>query len=100
MKMVGNIDYSASTSVKGEWAVQVVRKLLQYGYFPLWGNTEIIDDLDIQIKGIDVIVTTRARIQVKCDFDGGEPRRPGPIGQRITGNLFLQVAECNPFQAH
>lgn len=98
MEKAGHIDYGMSTSAKGAWAVNVVRNLLAYGYFPLWGNSEVIDDLDIQIKGVDIIVTARARIQVKCDFDGGSPRRHGPEGNRVTGNLFLQVAECNPFR--
>ena len=95
---VGPVAFSDSTTRKGEWAVKVVRKLLKFGRFPMWGNTEIIDDLDIQVQGIDLIVTSRARIQVKCDYEGGEPVRTGKTGERVTGNLFLQVSECNPFK--
>jgi len=97
MERVGIIDYSASTSLKGDWAVMVVRHLLSKGWFPMWGTSEVISELDIQIKGIDLIVTSKARIQVKCDYEGGTPKRVGRLGERVTGNLFLQTAECNPF---
>lgn len=98
MELAGIVRFSDSTTRKGEWAVTVVRHLLSRGWFPMWGASEVIDQLDIQVKGIDVIVTSKARIQVKCDYDGGAPPRPGRQGERVTGNLFLQVAECNPFQ--
>lgn len=98
MDRVGPVAYSESTTRKGEWAVSVVRLLLNVGWFPMWGNTEIIDDLEIQVKGVDLIVTSKARIQVKCDYDGGTPVKRGSVGERVTGNLFLQVSECNPFR--
>jgi hypothetical protein len=98
MSQAGPVSFGMSTSLKGEWAVRVVRALLSIGHFPLWGNAEVVSDLDIQIKGVDLIVTTKARIQVKCDYEGGEPVRDGAKGERVTGNLFLQVAECNPFR--
>lgn len=97
MDHAGPIAFTDSTTRKGDWAVNVVRHLLSKGWFPLWGTAEVIDQLDIQVKGIDVIVTSKARIQVKCDYEGGEPYRAGAKGERITGSLFLQVAECNPF---
>lgn len=97
MERLGIVSFGASTSAKGDWAVGVVRLLLSKGWFPMWGTSEVIDSLDIQIKGVDVIVTSRARIQVKCDYEGGSPVRQGNKGERVTGNLFLQVAECNPF---
>ena len=97
MERLGLIAYSASTTAKGEWAVAVVRHLLSKGWFPMWGTSEVIEQLDIQIKGVDLIVTSKARIQVKCDYEGGAPWRAGRAGERVTGNLFLQVAECNPF---
>jgi hypothetical protein len=98
MKKVGPVDYGMSTTAKGEWAVQVVQQLLKVGWFPLFGSPEIVENTEIQVKGIDVIVTSKVRIQVKCDFDGGEPTSEGPVGKRVTGNLFLQTAECNPFR--
>jgi hypothetical protein len=97
MQQAGPIRFEDTTSRKGEWAVDVVRYLLSRGWFPMWGSADVIESLDIQVKGIDVIVTSKARIQVKCDYEGGSPPRPGRRGERITGNLFLQVAECNPF---
>ena len=97
MDRAGAIRFDDTTSRKGEWAVNVVRHLLSNGWFPMWGTSEVIESLDIQVKGIDVIVTSKARIQVKCDYEGGAPPRPGRKGERVTGNLFLQTAECNPF---
>jgi hypothetical protein len=98
MTRAGPISFADSTTQKGDWAVCVVRELLRFGYFPMWGSTEVIDDLDIQVQGVDIIVTSRARIQVKCDYEGGYPVRSGRAGERVTGNLFLQVSECNPFK--
>lgn len=78
-----------STSIKGQKAMSIVKWLLKKGLFPLWATPTVIDDLDIQYEGTDIIVKMMARIQVKCDFAGGE-------GRGCTGNLYLQVAECNP----
>lgn len=97
MQKAGPIRYSDVPDRKGEWAVVVVRLLLSRGFFPFWGTPEVIDDIDLQVKGFDLIVTSKARIQVKCDFEGGSPYRSGRAGERVTGNLFLQTAECNPF---
>ena len=81
-----------STSDKGDKAVWVVQKLLLHGWFPLRIDPQIITDVDMQRKGMDIIVKARHRIEVKCDYrGGGEPDYP-----RTTGNLFLQIAECNP----
>ena len=84
-----------STTIKGEKAVDVVQALLRVGWFPLPWDTSIIDDIEMQRNGLDIVVSGKHRIQVKCDFNGGEPAdRP-----RVTGNLFLQIAECNPLGA-
>lgn len=97
MQRAGSIRYTDSTTTKGDWAVRVVRHLLNAGWFPFWGTPEVVAATEIQIQGIDVLVTSKARIQVKCDFDGGAPPKAGRVGERVTGNLFLQVSECNPF---
>jgi len=78
------------TSVKGAKAVRVVTELLRIGWFPLPVDPQIIDDVDMQIKGTDINVRASFKIQVKCDYKGG-------IGPGCTGRLYLQVAENNPF---
>lgn len=80
-----------STTIKGEKAVAVVARLLQIGYFPLPVDPRVILDADLQIAGTDIIVQAKYRIQVKCDYEGGE-------GMICTGNLYLQTAEINPFK--
>lgn len=83
-----------STSSKGEKAIKVVKGLLNRGYFPLLPLTVTeIEDTQLQISGADIHVTLNMQvsIQVKCDYRGG-------VGDGCTGNLYLQTAECNPFQ--
>ena len=82
-----------STSKKGELAVQCVVNSIKMGRFPFWLDTTEDDRQNIQIKGTDILVFCRKRIQVKCDYRGGET----PLG---TGNLFLQKSERNPFKMH
>lgn len=80
-----------STSIKGEKAVSVVANLLKIGWFPLPVDPKVIEDADMQISGTDINVCANFRIQVKCDYTGGD-------GIGCTGNLFLQTAEINPFK--
>lgn len=80
-----------STSTKGAKAIQVVAALLRSGSFPLPVNGEIVEDVDMQRQGLDIVVSGRWRIQVKCDYRGG---RGHPD---CTGRLYLQTHECNPF---
>ena len=95
---VGGIRQDADTSTKGRKAVDVVSLLLKHGWFPMWATPDVIEDLDLQIRGFDIVVRQTARIQVKCDYEGGEPAVRLPDGRRITGNLFLQIAELNPLR--
>lgn len=80
-----------TTTVKGEKAACVVRRLIQDERFPLAVAESADAGIDAQLAGVDLIVG-RQRVQVKCDYDGG-------LGVGCTGNLFLQIAECNPFKA-
>lgn len=83
-----------STSVKGQKAVNVVTQLLRAGWFPLLAvRPDEVSDYDLQVSGVDVLVSGRWHIQVKCDYKGGE----GAAG--CTGRLFLQTQECNPLRA-
>ncbi len=87
-------------TVKGRRATYIVAAMMQEGYFPLILDPRIEPEGSaIQIKGIDIIATADLRIQVKCDFRGGE-KKCDPNNPEITGNLFLQTAECNPYGAH
>jgi hypothetical protein len=94
-KMIAYFDFreSDSTSEKGRKASSVVERLIEAGYFPLPIEPSIVSSVSIQRQGVDLIVSGTWRIQVKCDF------RAGSGHARCTGNLFLQVAECNPLKA-
>ncbi len=98
LPLVGGIRFSDDTSTKGRKAVEVVTLMLRRGWFPMFATPEVIDDIDLQINGLDIVVRQTTRIQVKCDFEGGSPIKSGLKGERVTGNLFLQVAESNPLK--
>jgi hypothetical protein len=82
------------TSTKGDKAILVAKEMIERGLV-LNGEgrrkVEIVTDKRRQIQGKDLIVDEKWSIQVKCDW------KAGPKG---TGNLFLQIAECNPEGAH
>lgn len=89
-----------TTTIKGQKAVRLIVEMLKQGLFPIPVQAYEITDRDLQIKGADVVIKAGTVtkddiiIQVKCDFDGGEKELGG------TGNLYLQVAECNPLRRH
>lgn len=89
-----------STTEKGHKAVVTVRNLLLCGLLPLPLTAGIkaksveITERDIDINGTDIDIFAKVRMQIKCDYRGG----PKELGG--TGNLFLQVAESNPFARH
>lgn len=85
------------TSSKGNKAVLLVSAMLKAGLFPLPFGALVDSGVakSIQIKGDDIYVWTakqRLRIQVKCDFRGGDASLGG------TGFLYLQTAERNPLK--
>lgn len=87
-----------TTSQKGNKALRLVIGMIKKGLLPIPALGEEISEHDIQIKGQDIIIKSGAitqkdiRIQVKCDYPGGEKLLGG------SGNLFLQIQECNPGQ--
>lgn len=93
-----HMGFSANDSLKqkGDKAERLVRGMLKNGMLPLPMKGQQITDADIQKRGQDILVIEKdgIRIQVKCDFKGGEKKLGG------TGNLFLQVQECNPLDIH
>lgn len=80
-----------STTGKGKLAVSCVIAAMKRGRFPFWVDASEDDRQNVQILGTDVLVFCRKKVQVKCDYRGGER----PAG---TGNLFLQRAERNPLK--
>lgn len=73
---------------KGRAAMMVARTLLKRGLVPLPLLPREVTDADMQIRGADIIVTCRLRIQVKCDW------------WATQYGLSLQTAECNPLGIH
>jgi hypothetical protein len=76
-----------STTDKGKLAVRCVIDVMRLGRFPFWIDASEDDRENVQIKGTDILVFARKRVQVKCDWRAGD-----------TGNLFLQRAERNPLR--
>jgi len=98
-----HIKFSPSDSLaeKGRKAEKLVRGMLKHGLLPVPMNGRQVTDEDIQKLGQDILVIKGhaidqedIRIQVKCDYPGGEKHLGG------TGNLFLQVSECNPLRIY
>ncbi len=79
---------------KGDKAVEVVKHILRNGEFPFRTEGKSISDHQMQVNGVDITVNVDVKIQVKCDFHGGDKKLGG------TGNLFLQTHECNPFRIY
>jgi hypothetical protein len=85
---------------KGRKATVFVLQMIKRGLFPLPAFGEEISEQDLQVNGEDIVIHANTLchndiiVQVKCDFKGGEADLGG------TGNLYLQIAECNPFGIH
>ena len=82
-----------TTSQRGALAVACVIDIMKAGRFPLWLDAWEDERENVQIKGTDILLFCRKKIQVKCDWSCGE--RPNG-----TGNIFLQIAERNPLKMH
>ncbi len=85
-----------TTTRRGSQAVEIMKWALTHGFVPIPLHGTEVASYGMQISGLDLIVSGKARIQVKCDFYGGETR----FHPECTGNLFLQVAELNPLKAY
>jgi hypothetical protein len=81
------------TTKKGEKAVKIVKGILKKGMVPIIMEGQEVEDTDMQVAGFDITINININIQVKCDYRGG-----GVKGRDTTGNLFLQISECNPFK--
>lgn len=78
-------------SVKGQQAVKIVKSMFKRELIPIELNVKEVEEEEMQIEGIDMIVIKDIRIQTKCDYAAGKGG---------TGNLFLQIRECNPYKYH
>ena len=80
---------NAGQSEKGRAAEGVVLDMLE-----LMGRKPLeITDRDQQLSGIDIVVSD-VSYQVKCDWNGGDKELGG------TGNLYIELNECNPQGKH
>lgn len=77
-----------SPTVKGQKALNVVCNMVRLGMFCPASEPEIVTDKAAQISGSDLVVLGALKVQVKCDFNGGEH-------PQATGNLYLQISERN-----
>jgi len=93
--VVAAVDFNKAdnTTSKGNKAVEVVRVLLNRGLFPMNAAPEIVEDKQMQISGLDILVKMEVKIQVKCDWKCG-------VSDGCSGNLYLQIAESNPYKQH
>jgi len=83
-----------ATGIKGGLATEMVAEMLRRGLIPLPVLANLADGIDLQIAGTDIIIASSLHMQVKLDYKAGDRKYGG------TGNLFLQVAECNPFRQY
>lgn len=82
------------TSIKGQLATSIVVELLQRDKIPLPVRWNHADSKALDIAGTDIVINASLHLQVKCDMRGGDKSYGG------TGNLFIQIAECNPYKRY
>ena len=77
---------SWTTTQKGEWATKITCAILDASDVPY----SVVTNYSRQIYGQDIELTeTGAVLQVKCDARAYSKKHGG------TGNLYLEIAECN-----
>ncbi len=74
--------------------MEITKRLLKCGLISVPINIVEINDEQMQVNGTDIYVSAKIKIQVKCDYNAGHIEYGG------TGNLFLQISECNLFGSH
>lgn len=85
--MDANFLQSDTTTQKGNKAVHIIKEMLKKNLIPFNFDVTEITDRTMQIKGMDILVSAKYKIQVKCDWRAGETR-----------NVYLQTAERNPLK--
>lgn len=84
MEILRKINKTTSPSKKGRAAVWTAKEMLKRGLVPVALSTREITEHDMQVRGKDLIITSRLSIQVKCDW------------WATRYGLALQTHECNP----
>jgi hypothetical protein len=95
-----HIDDFQDTSQKGQRAAFIVFDMLKRNLVPLPVQPSYADSPALQLEGTDITINSELKVQVKCDFKGGDRRYADHNGKPATGNLFLQESECNPYKRH
>lgn len=88
------IEAQMATGMKGTLATGIVADMMRRSLIPLPVMVNFAEDKALQFSGTDIIVGSTLHVQVKLDYNAGDRRYGG------SGNLFLQVAECNPFRQY
>lgn len=83
-----NCHKSDDTSKKGKAAVEITRYLLLNGKISFPFIVKEVTEKNLQVRGVDLIITSQIKIEVKCDWLGGKY------------GLALQTHECNPFKKY
>lgn len=78
----------------GKKAEEFVIEVANAGILRYESKSVSINNVGLQRKGYDLKVSSDWNVQVKLDFKGGARDKGG------TGNLFIQVEECNPEGIH
>jgi len=94
LSALGQYPENGHQGEKGKAAVYIAVEMLKRGLIPITLRITEVNEKTMQIEGEDVNVKANVKIQVKCDY------RAGNGHQRCAGNLFLQVAECNPHRIY
>lgn len=81
-------------SQMGLFATGIVVDMIRADLIPLPVAIGPDPDLALQISGCDILINASLKLQVKCDWAAGNRSLGG------TGNVFLQVSECNPWKQH
>ncbi len=86
------IHHDMDTSVKGRRAEALIKWMWTHNMFPFMRPLSIQEQREKQDKiRVWIWNLIGPDLEVKCDFAGG-------IGNGATGNLFIRLSECNPFQ--
>lgn len=81
-------------NLMGQLATAIVVDMLIANLIPLPVALGPEPDKALQIDGCDILINASLKVQVKCDWMAGSKSLGG------SGNVFLQVAECNPWKQH
>ena len=82
-------NFKAGEKGNGKKAEKMVEELINNSEYFFPAKAFMVTDKQGQFAGIDIYVKSYHTVQVKLDYRGG--RKP-----KGTGNLFIQIKECNP----